>query len=163
MSAVTSRPRVRSVSSASLSAAVLAGGAIVLTGRALFALVRSIDSSLAASLADTQRGIPAVETSDLQSVPRSRREQLAAERRVLAASLDAAQPLDALKVAALAGLDAACFAVAPRIVEEPVRALATAATPGDVEHARAELRRIVEASHLNVLSASIAAVCREAS
>jgi hypothetical protein len=161
MSAVTSRPRVRRVSTRRLSASDdVSTTRAPLTHGDFQALLQSLDASLASRVAAVPR-IERASPSALQSISRARREQVAAEKRVFAASAGT-QPLEAVKVAALAGVAAASFAVSLHELEPAFRALAAATSIADADRARADLQQIAEAAHLNVLSASVAAACREA-
>ncbi len=102
--------------------------------------------------------------TQVTSLPRSRREQLAAERRVIASSrASAGGPLEVRIAAARAGIAAAAFAVPSDALEQWLQPLAAAATEPEFEQARVELQRRVEGAHLAALSDSVAAACRRAS
>ena len=158
MSEITSRPSLRSVAAANCIAAIGTGQAI-LAGHVLQSLVAQVDPPLARQWAD---GVAAPREHVL-SVPAALGQQLTAERDALTASVGKLAPLTALKLSVLSGIDAAGYVGKPSDIATPLRALANAADVTAAEHARAELFRTLQASHLDALLTTVARACTESS
>ncbi len=156
MSEVTSRPRVRQVSAATLAASVLGAGVVRLSGAALRQLVARVDPILAQQLQRTSS--PA---SPIVAVTAARRAQLAAERAVLASSVSPQSPLQTFKLSVLAGLDAAGYVDVHGAASRSLRALLEAPTLREAVEARRQLVPALEASQLQALSAAVVQACVE--
>lgn len=161
MSAVSSRPRVQTVSS-SLFDAAAAGIAVALGSiiREMCGSSASADSSLFAH-GDSRRDTTAFQ---VQPVSALRAQRLARED--AASALVAAKPLPAverLKMTALLSLSETPYLALPTAVKPCLNALLQASTADAVIQAKATLLAVVDAGHHGLFVEGVVLACRRAS
>lgn len=159
MSAVSSRPRVRSVTSTATQAAAL--GAVTV-GALAVAAIRALAREALPSLPPVVE--PAVPVDRIVAGPEVAARL--ARLRVKASQQVATQGGDAVAIAkarTLLALAQAPIFVRPSVVESHIECLLAARDVRTAHHAEAALLRVVQTDHSRVLGDALTAACREAS
>lgn len=162
MSAISSRPKVRSVENTLLNA-IVAGG-ITVAGALLAAGVRSLSAHSRQAFLKASEKIPQAQTGSLTSLATIRRQSLLFQHNGLHEtarfSLDAPEKL---RIATLLELRAVGYHLPKDVaLENPLTALLSAGTLNEVKRARLDLQSVLEREHHTLFIHGLTAACEGA-
>ena len=154
MSAISSRPRVRRLSSSVVTAAGI--GALVLAGRALREMLARMDADVATGLQEVRPDVGA--PHEVRSLPQSCARYEAALREAAPAT-GAVTSMQTLKLSALAAIDAAAFTAPPEVCRTALQPLVVASTPAALADAQNQAVATLMHAHAQTMTEGLAAAC----
>lgn len=162
MSSVSSRPRVRSISSAVLEAAAI--GCVQAIGSLVTAAIRSLDAASRDAYLRSAQSIPAKSIPAILPISSIRAQMPVVERGICKELAPHKLPsVESAKLTTLLKLQTVPYICDSAVLRAPLEALVTAGTEAEAGKASRRLMQALEAGHHQVLARALVTACRNAS